>query len=90
MGQYLEELKRRKVFRVATAYAVVGWLMMEIAGLILPTFGAPEWALKSFIILIALGFPAALFWPGCMTSHLGESKELNPRRAQWHPPGACN
>ena len=56
------ELKRRNVFRVATAYVVVGWLLTEIATTLLPTFGAPEWVAKVIIFVFALGFvPVLLF-----------------------------
>ncbi len=43
MGKLFEELKRRKVFRVAAVYAVVAWLLIQIADVVLPTFGAPGW-----------------------------------------------
>jgi TolB-like protein/Tfp pilus assembly protein PilF len=54
------ELKRRKVFRVAAAYLVVGWMVVEAAGLMFPVFGAPDWALRAFILVVLLGFPLAL------------------------------
>lgn len=54
------ELKRRNVFRVAAAYAVVGWLVVEVASVVLPTFGAPEWILRVLTFLVILGFPVAL------------------------------
>lgn len=56
------ELKRRNVFRVAAAYLVVGWLFVEIATTLLPTFGAPDWVAKALIVVVALGFfPAVIF-----------------------------
>jgi len=54
------ELKRRNVFKVATAYVVVGWLLTEIATTLLPTFGAPEWVAKVVIFVFALGFVPVL------------------------------
>ena len=54
------ELKRRNVFRVAALYAGVGWLVVEIASTVLPTFEAPEWILQVLIFLVMLGFPLAL------------------------------
>jgi TolB-like protein len=54
------ELKRRNVVKVAVAYAIVGWLLVEIATTILPTFEAPRWAIQTFTFLIILGFPVAL------------------------------
>jgi hypothetical protein len=55
------ELKRRNVFRVAAAYAVVAWLLIQAADIMLGNFGAPEWVFKSFVALLLLGFPLALF-----------------------------
>ena len=56
------ELKRRNVFRVATAYVVVGWLLTEIATTLLPTFGAPDWVAKAIIFFFALAFiPVLVF-----------------------------
>ena len=55
------ELKRRNVFRVAAAYAVVAWLLIQAADILLGNFGAPEWVFKSFVALLLLGFPLALF-----------------------------
>ena len=57
---FFSELRRRKVFRVAIAYAVVGWVLLQVGELLFPSFGAPEWVLKVFIVLVALGFPLAL------------------------------
>ncbi|NKB32868.1 MAG: hypothetical protein GKR91_07195 [Pseudomonadales bacterium] len=60
MGSLLEELKRRKVFRVAAVYAVVAWLLIEVADVVLPTFGAPDWVAQTIIFLFVLGFPLAM------------------------------
>ncbi|MDX2418887.1 MAG: tetratricopeptide repeat protein, partial [Xanthomonadales bacterium] len=57
---FVTELKRRSVFRAAFAYAVVWWLLVQIAGLLLDAFSAPGWIFKSFIVLLAIGFPVAL------------------------------
>jgi TolB-like protein len=56
----ITELKRRNVFRVAAAYGVVAWLLVEVASVVLPTFEAPGWVMKVFIFLVILGFPLAL------------------------------
>ena len=58
---FIAELKRRNVFRVGAAYGVMGWLLIEIASVLLPTFGAPEWVMKVFALLVILGLPLALF-----------------------------
>jgi hypothetical protein len=54
------ELKRRNVYKVAVAYAVVSWLVIQISSTVLPTFHAPEWVLQTVLVLVALGFPIAL------------------------------
>ena len=54
------ELKRRHVDKVALVYAVVAWLLIEIVWIVLPTFDAPAWILKAFIIVLALGFILAV------------------------------
>jgi TolB-like protein/Flp pilus assembly protein TadD len=57
---FLYELRRRHVVRVAIAYAVAAWVSLQLASIVFPAFGAPEWVLKVIIALIALGFPIAL------------------------------
>jgi hypothetical protein len=56
----IAELKRRNVFRVGVAYAIVGWLLIEVASVLLPTFDAPDWVMKAFSSLVILGFPLTL------------------------------
>ena len=56
----IAELKRRNVFRVGVAYAIVAWLLVEVASVLLPTFEAPVWVMKAFSSLVILGFPLAL------------------------------
>ena len=57
----VRELKRRNVFRVAAAYAVIGWVLAEIGALLFDTFEAPAWVMKVYVSLIVLGFPLVLF-----------------------------
>src|SRR5881275_3407763 len=61
-GTFLTELKRRKVYRVAVAYAVVAWLLIQAASILFPTFDAPPWVMKIFVVVIVLGFPPALIF----------------------------
>lgn len=58
--RFFAELKRRRVFRVAAAYAVVGFAVAEAIDLLLPRLGAPEWAVSVFLVAILAGFPIAL------------------------------
>ena len=56
------ELKRRNVLRMAGLYLVGAWLVVQVAGTVLPMFGAPEWLPRSVVILLAIGFlPALIF-----------------------------
>ena len=57
---WLAELRKRKVFRVAAAYAVVGWLMVEVVAVVLPALNLPHWTVTFTTILLMLGFPVAL------------------------------
>jgi hypothetical protein len=57
---FFAELKRRNVYKVAVAYAVVGWLVIQISSIVLPTFHAPEWVVQTLVVLVALGFPITL------------------------------
>jgi TolB-like protein/Tfp pilus assembly protein PilF len=57
---FFAEMKRRNVYKVAVAYAVVGWLVIQISSTVLPTFHAPEWVVQTLVVLVALGFPIAL------------------------------
>ena len=57
---FFAELKRRNVYKVAVAYAVVAWLLLQAASIFLPAFDAPPWVMKIFIIVIIFGFPVAL------------------------------
>jgi TolB-like protein len=57
---FFAELKRRNVYKVAVAYAVVAWLLIQAASILFPTFEAPPWVMKVFVAVIVLGFPIAL------------------------------
>src|SRR5467141_3523198 len=59
---FFAELKRRNVYKVAVAYAVVAWLVIQAASIFLPAFDAPPWVMKIFIIVIIFGFPVALIF----------------------------
>jgi dienelactone hydrolase len=57
---FLEELKRRRVFRVAAAYAVAAWVLLQIAEVTFEPLGLPESSLRTLILVLALGFPLAV------------------------------
>jgi TolB-like protein/Flp pilus assembly protein TadD len=81
-GTFLAELKRRKVYRVAVAYAIVAWLLIQAASILFPTFEAPPWVMKVVVTAVILGFPVALI--------LAWAFDLTPegvRRSDEAPPG---
>jgi serine/threonine-protein kinase len=59
-GNFLSELKRRNVYKVAVAYAVVAWLLIQIATQVFPFFDVPNWAVRLVVLAIVIGFPIAL------------------------------
>jgi TolB-like protein/Tfp pilus assembly protein PilF len=60
LRNFFSELKRRNVYKVAVAYAVVGWVIAQIATQIFPFLEIPNWIVRLVIVLIAIGFPIAL------------------------------
>jgi len=57
---FFAELKRRNVYKVAVAYAVVGWLLVQVTTQVFPIFEIPNWALRLIVLAIVIGFPIAL------------------------------
>lgn len=59
-GNFFAELKRRNVYKIAVAYLVVSWLLIQAASILLPTFDAPSWTMKVLVVILTLIFPVAL------------------------------
>jgi TolB-like protein/Flp pilus assembly protein TadD len=59
-GNFFAELKRRNVYKVAVAYAVVGWLLVQVATQVFPFFEIPNWGIRLVVLAIIIGFPIAL------------------------------
>src|ERR1700692_4149301 len=81
---FFDELKRRNVVRMAGLYLVGAWLLVQVAGTVLPMFGAPEWLPRSIVILLAIGFvPALVFsWVFELTPHgLRRDAEVAPEQS---------
>jgi len=88
---FLTELRRRKVYRVAVAYAIVAWLLIQAASILFPTFEAPPWVMKVFVTAVILGFPVALIlaWAFELTPEgLRRSEEVAPRESKTRKPGS--
>ena len=60
LKNFFAELRRRNVYKVAIAYAVVAWLLMQVASQIFPFFDIPNWAVRLVVLLLIIGFPVAL------------------------------
>ncbi|HEX5353680.1 MAG TPA: tetratricopeptide repeat protein [Rhodanobacteraceae bacterium] len=74
-GSFLGELKRRHVYRVAVAYAAIGWLLVQVVTQVLPVFESPLWVQRLAVLIVLGGFPAALL--GAWFYELGPA---GPRR----------
>ena len=57
---FIDELKRRKVFRVAASYAVVAFIIMQLVEILFPMFNFPQWTQQFTVIIVLLGFPIAV------------------------------
>ena len=80
---FIEELKRRNVFRVGIAYVISAWVLLQFVDLVLENIQAPDWVMKVFMLALAIGFPLAVFfaWAFEMTPE-GIKKEKDVDRAQ--------
>ncbi len=59
---FIEELKRRNVFRVGIAYVLMGWVLLQGADFVLDVAGAPDWVIRTLIVVVGIGLPIALFF----------------------------
>ena len=62
MSSFFQELKRRNVVRIGLAYLITAWLLAQVADLGLEAFAAPDWVMKTVLLLMAIGFPLALIF----------------------------
>src|SRR5213595_3211523 len=84
IDNFFAELKRRNVIRFAGLYLVGAWLLVQVAGTVLPMFGAPDWLPRSIVILLAIGFlPALIFsWVFEMTPQgLKRDEDVRPEES---------
>ena len=83
-NSFLSELKRRNVYKVAVAYAVVGWLLVQVATQVFPFFEIPNWAVRLIVLGIVIGFPIALViaWAFELTPResSGRKMRISPRK----------
>jgi len=93
MESFFSELKRRNVLRLAATYALGAWILIEAGSVLLPTFGAPEWFFRVYVLAIAAGFVVSLVlaWVFEVTpegvkldSEVDHSKQLPRKRGKWN------
>jgi serine/threonine-protein kinase len=90
LKKFFAELQRRNVYRVAAAYGVVGWLLVQIATQVFPFFDIPIWATRLVIVVLMLGFPVALIiaWIYELTPQgLQRTDEVAPAKSIAHSTG---
>lgn len=80
MANIIAELKRRNVFKVATIYVVVSWLLLQVMDVVFPIFQIPLWASQLVVLLIGLGFPIAMV--------LAWAFDLTPEGIEWETSSA--
>ncbi len=82
---FFAELKRRNVYKVAVAYAVVGWLLVQVATQVFPFFEIPNWAVRLVVLAIIIGFPIALImaWAFELTPEgIKQTENVEPSNAR--------
>src|SRR5882724_2911332 len=87
---FFSELKRRNVYKVAVAYAIVGWLVVQIATQVFPFLEIPNWVVRLVIALVAIGFPIALViaWAFELTPEgLKRTEDVDPFDSRSHHGG---
>lgn len=84
LKNYFAELKRRNVFKASVAYLIVAWIIAQIASIVLPTFDAPPFVLKTILFLLIIGFPIILVfaWAFELTPEgIKKTKEVNLKKS---------
>jgi len=84
MAEFFAELKRRQIFRVAAAYAVVAWFLLQLVNNLTEALRLPDWAGALVVILIVVGFPIVLLF--CWIQHLpadGATRQTKTNKLDW-------
>jgi hypothetical protein len=82
---FFAELKRRNVYKVAIAYGVVAWLLIQIATQVFPFFDIPNWAVRLIVLAVIVGFPIALTPEGLKRTETADAEHLagRSRKRAW-------
>src|SRR6478672_1347947 len=87
-GKFFRELRRRNIFRVAAAYGIVGWLIIQVATSTFPILEIPRWCVRLVVVMVILGFPVAMIlaWAYELTPEgLKRTDEVPPTEAARRP-----
>ena len=90
LDNFFSELKRRNVYKVAVAYAVVAWLLIQAASIVFPTFNAPAWVMQVLLVVLVLAFPVviALAWAFEITPEgIKRERDVAPNESITHETG---
>ena len=90
MDNFLAELKRRNIYRVGAAYAVVAWVLLQLVGVLMPVFDLPVWIARAFLLFLAIGFPVALVfaWVHQLAPESGALARVTTGKLDWALMGA--
>ncbi len=87
---FFAELKRRNVYKVAVVYAIVGWLLIQVATQVFPFFEIPNWSVRLLVVLLLFGFPIALVlaWAFELTPEgIKRAEDVTPSESITHRTG---
>ena len=85
MGNLFAELKRRHIYRVAAAYAVVAWVLIQLVNNITPMLKLPDWVGTALLVLLLIGFPVALLfaWINQLAPADGSAARATTGKLDW-------
>lgn len=83
---FLNELKRRQIYRGGVMYVVAGWVIVQVATTLFPIFDIPSWAIRLVVVAIMLGFPLALVGLWMFESHAGRNAPTQAPASPSAPP----
>ena len=89
MSTLFAELKRRNVLRIAAAYAVVAWLLLQMGEVTFEPMGFPDWAMPTLIVVVIIGFPISIILPWCYDSFGSYRPRCASTWARWRRWRSC-
>ena len=90
MADFFAELKRRNIYRVGAAYAVVAWVLLQLVANLAPILELPPWIARTILLLIVMGFPVALVfaWVNQLAPETGALARASTGKLDWFLAGA--